>query len=121
MFELLCLSHPKKPNVFHFSRFFSSIFTDAQLVFIDKNEAFQMLKIVRESRVKPFKTREEAERFSLCGLESPTDTELPIIINAEINGIPINHINNINCDKNLPKGLLEIDFDIAKKCNELSI
>lgn len=65
-----------------------------------------MLKKVRESRVKSFKTFEEAQRFSKCGLESPTDTETPIIINAEVNGIPTNGNinNNVNCDKNSTKG-----------------
>ncbi|XP_031628233.1 uncharacterized protein LOC116344012 [Contarinia nasturtii] len=78
---------------------------DAQLVFSDKIEAFKMLKKVRESRVKSFKTFEEAQRFSKCGLESPTETETPIIINAEVNGIPTNGNmnNNVNCDKNSAK------------------
>ncbi|XP_055304367.1 ankyrin repeat and LEM domain-containing protein 2 homolog isoform X3 [Sitodiplosis mosellana] len=79
---------------------------DAQLVFSDRNEAFKMLKKVRESRVKSFKTYEEAYRFSKCGLESPTETEIPlIIISAEINGVQSNGTgnNNVNCDKNSSK------------------
>lgn len=69
-------------------------------------EAFKMLKKVRESRVKSFKTYEEAERFSKCGLESPTEIETPIIISAEINGIHSNNTNNnVNCDKSSSKGM----------------
>ena len=79
---------------------------DAQLVFTDRNEAFKMLKKVRESRVKSFKTYEEAHRFSKCGLESPTETEIPIIILAEVNGVQTNGTNNVNCDKNSSKGML---------------
>lgn len=52
--------------------------------------------------MKSFKTYEEAERFSKCGLESPTDTEIPVIISAEINGVQ--SYNNGNCDKNSMKG-----------------
>lgn len=70
-----------------------------------------MLKKVRESRVKSFKTFQEAQRFSKCGLESPTEMETSIIINAEINGIPtngnINNNTNANCDKNSSKGKLK--------------
>lgn len=68
-----------------------------------------MLKRVRESRVKAFKSYEEAHRFSKCGLESPTETEIPIIISAEINGVQSNGNNNVNCDKNSLKG----EFDIS--------
>lgn len=80
------------------------MFSDAPLVFEDKIEAFKMLKKVRESRVKAFKTYDEAFQFAKCGLESPTETEIPIIISAEINGALNNSNNNVNCDKNSSKG-----------------
>lgn len=74
--------------------------SDMPLVYDDKNEAFKMLKRVRESRVKSFKTYEEAHQFSKCGLESPTELEIPVIISTEING---HSTNSNNCDKNTLK------------------
>lgn len=80
---------------------------DAPLVFEDKIEAFQMLKKVRESRVKAFDTYNEALRFSKCDLENSPETEIPtIIISAEVNGNQINNItNNNSCDKPAAKGI----------------
>lgn len=84
---------------------------DMSLVFENKAEAFTMLKKVRESRVKAFKTFEEAEQFSKCGLESPTETESPIVISATTNGIQSNGTNNnINCDKSSSKGTPLLKF-----------
>lgn len=80
-------------------------FSDAPLVYEDKIEAFKMLKKVREARLKAFKTYDEALSFAKCGLESPTETEIPIIISAELNGtLTQNGYNNGNCDKNATKG-----------------
>lgn len=76
-------------------------------MFEDRAEAFQMLKKVRESRVKAFDTYDEALRFSKCGLELSPESEVPtIIISAEVNGTQIsNTINNNSCDKTLTKGI----------------
>lgn len=83
------------------------LISDAPLVFEDKIEAFKMLKKVRESRVKAFKTYDEAFQFAKCGLESPTEFEIPVIISAEINGALSNNCNNnVNCDKSSSKGNL---------------
>lgn len=88
------------------------------LVFENKTEAFTMLKKVRESRVKSFKTFEEAERFSKCGLESPTETESPIVISAITNGIQSNGTNNnINCDKSSSKGTLLLNLLFSFQLN----
>lgn len=75
-------------------------------MFKDRIEAFQMLKKVRESRVKAFDTYDEALRFAKCGLENSPESERPaIIISAEVNGNQINSISNNNCcDKNATKG-----------------
>lgn len=76
---------------------------DTKLVFDNKIKAFEMLKMVRESRVKSFKTYDEAYRFTICGLESTTETEIPVTIISEINGIQ-SYNNNVNCDKSSLKG-----------------
>lgn len=78
--------------------------SDERFVFEDRIEAFKMLKKVRESRVKSFKTYEDALNFAKCGLESPTETESPVIISAELNGALIQNGNTGNCDKSATKG-----------------
>lgn len=85
---------------------------DTPLVFKDRIEAFQMLKKVRESRVKAFDTYDEALRFSKCGLENSPESEVPtIIISAEVNGNQINNISNNNsCDKTATKGTFFFGF-----------
>lgn len=83
-------------------------------MFKDRIEAFQMLKKVRESRVKAFDSYDEALRFSKCGLESSPESESPaIIISAEVNGNHINSISNNNsCDKPATKGICFIQINL---------
>lgn len=90
-------------------------FSDAPLVYEDMSEASKMMKKVRESRFKAFKTYDEALRFAKCGLESPTEIEIPIVISAELNGNLIqNGYNNGNCDKNATKGNYRNEFYLCK-------
>lgn len=81
-------------------------------MFEDRIEAFGMLKKVRESRVKAFDTRDEALRFTKCGLENSPEHEMPaLIISAEVNGYQINNSND-SCDKNATKGIRFFLFDL---------
>lgn len=75
-------------------------------MFRDRTEAFQMLKKVRESRVKAFDTYYDAFRFSKCGLEiSPESETSTILISVEVNGNQISNPNtNGSCDKTAIKG-----------------
>lgn len=89
--------------------------SDTELVFTDRAEAFQMLKRVRESRVKAFDTYDEAVRFSK-GLENSPELEVPtVIISAELNGNLTNN-HHSGCDKTVIKGreyhgmIIQTDF-----------
>lgn len=77
------------------------------MVFDDKNEAFKYLKKNRESRLKCFKTYEQAEKYSKCGLESPTAADVSLSSLIELNGKQPDSNGTANhCDKTTSKGIL---------------
>lgn len=83
--------------------------TEAPFVFTNRDEAFKTLKKYRESRLKCFKTYEEADYFASCGLESSISNDVPAKSDVDTQS------NNNNID-GVMKGN-KIAITIVKLCN----